>query len=235
MAADGMTNREIAQALLLTENRSRRTCAAPRAVRKQVEISGRGRAGSASDVEPRNPVSRTPLAIGRIVDVRDNAPEKKHRSSDRPLPRCHCAAATRDRLHVLRRGRQLPHPRSLAVRGRPRGRDAAVHYIESAIALAEEGEVELELIDTLAGRERVALLLHERFKRPRRGCRHPPRERLPDHRWADRGGLDLRGRSVRGRRPLRRVRGGGCPIRKAQVRRDDPGRADGPRRPVDGL
>ena len=41
-----------------------------------------------------------------------------------------------------------------------------MHYIESAIALAHEGEVELELIDTLASRERVALLLHERFKRP---------------------------------------------------------------------
>ena len=50
--------------------------------------------------------------------------------------------------------------------GDHRGRDAAVHYIESAIALAHEGEVELELIDTLASRERVALLLHERFKRP---------------------------------------------------------------------
>jgi ketosteroid isomerase-like protein len=50
--------------------------------------------------------------------------------------------------------------------GELRGRDAAVRYIESAIALAEEGEVELELIDTLASRERVALLLHERFKRP---------------------------------------------------------------------
>jgi ketosteroid isomerase-like protein len=34
--------------------------------------------------------------------------------------------------------------------GDHRGRDAAVDYIESAIALAEEGEVELELIDTLA-------------------------------------------------------------------------------------
>ena len=50
--------------------------------------------------------------------------------------------------------------------GEHRGRDAAVRYIESAIALAHEGEVELELIDTLASRERVALLLHERFKRP---------------------------------------------------------------------
>ena len=50
--------------------------------------------------------------------------------------------------------------------GDHRGRDAAVHYIESALALAHEGEVELELIDTLASRERVALLLHERFKRP---------------------------------------------------------------------
>jgi len=50
--------------------------------------------------------------------------------------------------------------------GDHRGRDAAVQYIESAIALAEEGEVELELIDTLTSKDRVALLLHERFKRP---------------------------------------------------------------------
>ena len=50
--------------------------------------------------------------------------------------------------------------------GDHRGRDAAVNYIESAIALAQEGEVELELIDTLASGERVALLLHERFHRP---------------------------------------------------------------------
>jgi ketosteroid isomerase-like protein len=49
--------------------------------------------------------------------------------------------------------------------GHHQGRAAAVHYIESAIALAHEGEVELELIDTLTSRERVALLLHERFNR----------------------------------------------------------------------
>ena len=56
-------------------------------------------------------------------------------------------------------------PGRSAFAGEHRGRDAAVHYIESAIALAHEGEVELELIDTLASGERVALLLHERFKR----------------------------------------------------------------------
>jgi uncharacterized protein len=50
--------------------------------------------------------------------------------------------------------------------GHHRGRGAAVNYIESAVAVAHEGEVELELIDTLAGRERVVLLLHERFKLP---------------------------------------------------------------------
>jgi uncharacterized protein len=49
--------------------------------------------------------------------------------------------------------------------GHHRGRDGFVTYIESAISLAHEGEVELELIDTLAGRERVVLLLHERFER----------------------------------------------------------------------
>jgi uncharacterized protein len=57
-------------------------------------------------------------------------------------------------------------PGRSAFAGDHRGRDAAVHYIESVLALAHEGEVELELIDTLASRERVALLLHERFKRP---------------------------------------------------------------------
>jgi ketosteroid isomerase-like protein len=50
--------------------------------------------------------------------------------------------------------------------GHHRGREAAVNYIESAVAVTHEGQVELELIDTLVGRERVALLLHERFKRP---------------------------------------------------------------------
>jgi uncharacterized protein len=50
--------------------------------------------------------------------------------------------------------------------GHHRGRDAAVNYIESAVALTHEGGVELELIDMLASSERVALLLRERFKRP---------------------------------------------------------------------
>jgi len=57
-------------------------------------------------------------------------------------------------------------PGRSAFAGHHRGRDAAVRYIESAVALAHEGEVELELIDMLASRDRVALLLHERFKRP---------------------------------------------------------------------
>jgi uncharacterized protein len=49
--------------------------------------------------------------------------------------------------------------------GTHRGREAAVRYIESAVARSHEAEVELELIDTLASQERVALIVRERFKR----------------------------------------------------------------------
>jgi ketosteroid isomerase-like protein len=46
-----------------------------------------------------------------------------------------------------------------------RGRDAARRYIESAIAVVHDGGVEVELVDMLASRERVALIVDERFHR----------------------------------------------------------------------
>ena len=49
--------------------------------------------------------------------------------------------------------------------GTHRGRDAAVGYIESAVARSHAGEVELELVDTLTSEERVALIVRERFQR----------------------------------------------------------------------
>ena len=49
--------------------------------------------------------------------------------------------------------------------GTHRGRDAAVAYIESAVARSHAGEVELELVDTLMSEERVALIVRERFQR----------------------------------------------------------------------
>jgi ketosteroid isomerase-like protein len=49
--------------------------------------------------------------------------------------------------------------------GTHRGRDAARRYIESAIAVAHDGGVEVELVDMLASRERVALIVDERFQR----------------------------------------------------------------------
>ena len=50
--------------------------------------------------------------------------------------------------------------------GERRGREAALAYIEAALARAHEGEVEVELIDMLASDERVALIVRERFRRP---------------------------------------------------------------------
>ena len=47
-----------------------------------------------------------------------------------------------------------------------RGRDAAADYIHTARALAHDGDVEVELLDVLEGRDRVALLVSERFTRP---------------------------------------------------------------------
>ncbi len=50
--------------------------------------------------------------------------------------------------------------------GEHRGRAAAVAYIEAARALVHGREVTIELVDVLESRERVALLLHERFALP---------------------------------------------------------------------
>ena len=49
--------------------------------------------------------------------------------------------------------------------GTHRGREVARDYIESAIAHSNEGEIELELVDTLASDDRVALIINERFVR----------------------------------------------------------------------
>jgi uncharacterized protein len=45
--------------------------------------------------------------------------------------------------------------------GEHRGREAAMRYIEHARSLSSEHEVEVELIDTLVGDERVALMVRE--------------------------------------------------------------------------
>lgn len=50
--------------------------------------------------------------------------------------------------------------------GTHRGREAAKDYIESAIAVTHDGEVEVELVDMLSSEERVALIVRERFHRP---------------------------------------------------------------------
>ena len=47
--------------------------------------------------------------------------------------------------------------------GTRRGRDAAVEYIQTVRDRYRDGKIELELIDMLAGDERVALLVRERF------------------------------------------------------------------------
>jgi ketosteroid isomerase-like protein len=49
--------------------------------------------------------------------------------------------------------------------GEHRGRQAAVDYIAAAVARARGHEVELELVDTLVSRDRVALVVRERFGR----------------------------------------------------------------------
>ena len=48
--------------------------------------------------------------------------------------------------------------------GTHRGRDAAKRYIDSALA-AHDGKVEVELVDMLASRDHVALIVDERFHR----------------------------------------------------------------------
>ena len=54
-------------------------------------------------------------------------------------------------------------PGRSALAGEHRGRDVARRYIETALALSQDHEVELELLDMLASQERVALLVRERF------------------------------------------------------------------------
>src|SRR5262249_23664998 len=55
----------------------------------------------------------------------------------------------------------VPGRSSLA--GERRGRAAVREYIETAIARAHGGKVEVEMVDTLASAERVALFVKERF------------------------------------------------------------------------
>jgi ketosteroid isomerase-like protein len=47
--------------------------------------------------------------------------------------------------------------------GTHQGRQVAIDYIESAIAKAHAGEVEVELVDALASQDRVCLMVRERF------------------------------------------------------------------------
>jgi uncharacterized protein len=47
--------------------------------------------------------------------------------------------------------------------GEHRGREAAMAYIEDAIALSREHEIELEVIDALCSEDRFALIVVERF------------------------------------------------------------------------
>ena len=54
-------------------------------------------------------------------------------------------------------------PGRSAFAGRHRGRDAAVRYVETIREHFRHGRIELELIDMLAGDERVVLLVRERF------------------------------------------------------------------------
>jgi ketosteroid isomerase-like protein len=54
-------------------------------------------------------------------------------------------------------------PGRSAFAGDPRGRDAAVGYVQSIRDHYRDGKIELELIDMLVSDERVALLVRERF------------------------------------------------------------------------
>jgi ketosteroid isomerase-like protein len=54
-------------------------------------------------------------------------------------------------------------PGRSALAGEPRGRDAAIAYVEAARAKSRGAEVEVELVDTLSSGERVMLLVRERF------------------------------------------------------------------------
>lgn len=54
-------------------------------------------------------------------------------------------------------------PGRSALAGEHRGRDVAMHYIQTARARSHGHDVELELIDMLVGGERVVLLVRETF------------------------------------------------------------------------
>jgi ketosteroid isomerase-like protein len=57
-------------------------------------------------------------------------------------------------------------PGRSAMAGAFRGRQVAIDYIERARALSHGEDVEVEVIEMLAGGDRVALLVRERFHRP---------------------------------------------------------------------
>jgi ketosteroid isomerase-like protein len=61
---------------------------------------------------------------------------------------------------------ELRIPGRSAMAGELRGRRVAIDSIERARALSHERDVELDVVDMLTGRERVALLVRERFHRP---------------------------------------------------------------------
>jgi ketosteroid isomerase-like protein len=71
-----------------------------------------------------------------------------------------------DRLRLLRRRRRPARPGRSALAGEHRGREAARAYLDAALARSHGARVEVELVDTLASKERVALVVRERFQRP---------------------------------------------------------------------
>jgi ketosteroid isomerase-like protein len=58
---------------------------------------------------------------------------------------------------------RIPGRSSLA--GEHRGRESAIHYIETARALSEHGDVEVEIVDSLTSADRFALIVTEHFHR----------------------------------------------------------------------
>lgn len=60
---------------------------------------------------------------------------------------------------------QLHIPGRSPFAGERRGKQVAIDYIRTARARSHDADVELELSDMLAGEERVALLVRERFHR----------------------------------------------------------------------
>src|SRR6476660_6904048 len=87
-------------------------------------------------------------------------------------------------------------PGRSALAGPRRGRAAVEAYIRAAVARAG-GATSLDLIDTLVGRDHVALLVHERLGTGEDVLDIPTRQRLPDPGRQDRGDPHLRGRPVR--------------------------------------